>query len=169
MSYQTRLGLHPPAITVSFTPVRRAPRLGRTNYLEIVWDHFWVQRYLILRSTPGVHSNQNPQWAQKPRYNPIFTHHIRSWLLCSPRDSTRVNLALEREKTLKNTRHNKISTIQIASILFSSHRYRKKIKSISILVRYPITNWRMHKYAHKINFVGSIHIERTYLVRTSYS
>ena len=28
-------------------------------------------------------SNQDLQWAQKPIYTPIFTHHIRSWLLCT--------------------------------------------------------------------------------------
>ena len=29
----------------------------------------------------GDHSNQDPRWTQKPIYAPIFTHHIRSWLL----------------------------------------------------------------------------------------
>ena len=29
-----------------------------------------------------VTRNQDPRWTQKPIYTPIFTHHIRSWLLC---------------------------------------------------------------------------------------
>ena len=31
-----------------------------------------------------VCSIQNPRRTQKPIYTPIFTHHIRSWLLCTP-------------------------------------------------------------------------------------
>ena len=31
-----------------------------------------------------VTRNQDPRWTQKPIYTPIFTHHIRSWLLCTP-------------------------------------------------------------------------------------
>ena len=30
------------------------------------------------------HSIQNPRRTQKPIYDPILTHHIRSWLLCFP-------------------------------------------------------------------------------------
>ena len=29
------------------------------------------------------HSNQDPRCNQKPIHKPIFTHHIRSWLLCT--------------------------------------------------------------------------------------
>ena len=32
----------------------------------------------------NVISNQDPRWTQKPIYTPIFTHHIRSWLFCTP-------------------------------------------------------------------------------------
>ena len=32
----------------------------------------------------GGHSNQDPRCTQKPICTPIFTHHIRSWLLCIP-------------------------------------------------------------------------------------
>ena len=32
----------------------------------------------------GGHSNQDPRCTQKPICTPIFTHHIRSWLLCTP-------------------------------------------------------------------------------------
>ena len=31
--------------------------------------------------------NENPRWSQNPTYTPVFTHHVRSWLLvyvCSP-------------------------------------------------------------------------------------
>ena len=34
-----------------------------------------------------VVSNQDPQCTQKPIYTPIFTHHIRSSLLCTPANS----------------------------------------------------------------------------------
>ena len=32
----------------------------------------------------GSHNTQNPRWTQKLMYTPIFTHHIRSWLICTP-------------------------------------------------------------------------------------
>ena len=32
----------------------------------------------------GGHSNQDPRCTQKPIYTRIFTHHIRSWLICTP-------------------------------------------------------------------------------------
>ena len=32
-------------------------------------------------TSPVGQSNQYPWWTQKPIYTPIFTHHIRSWLL----------------------------------------------------------------------------------------
>ena len=30
----------------------------------------------------GNHINQDPPCTQKPIYTPIFTHHMRSWLIC---------------------------------------------------------------------------------------
>ena len=36
----------------------------------------------------GSHSNQNPRCRQKPTYTPIFSHHVRSRLLCTPVNST---------------------------------------------------------------------------------
>ena len=32
----------------------------------------------------GNHINQDPPCTQKPIYTPIFTHHMRSWLICTP-------------------------------------------------------------------------------------
>ena len=32
----------------------------------------------------GSHSNQDPPYTLKPIYTPIYTHYIRSWLLCPP-------------------------------------------------------------------------------------
>ena len=31
-----------------------------------------------------VISNQDPRWTQKTIYTPIFSHHIWSWLICTP-------------------------------------------------------------------------------------
>ena len=42
---------------------------------------------LLLFIIPGgayVVSNQDSRFTQKNIYTPIFTHHIRSWLLCTP-------------------------------------------------------------------------------------
>ena len=49
--------------------------------------HWCLGGFLNFRrwsSITGSHSNQNPWCRQKLIYTPIFTHHIRSWLLCTP-------------------------------------------------------------------------------------
>ena len=48
----------------------------------------------VLRTITENHSNQDPRFTLKPICTPIFTHHIRSWLLCTPVNTTFVVDAL---------------------------------------------------------------------------
>ena len=51
-----------------------------TDHLSDVWK-------VTITGGANVISSQDPRWTQKPIYPPMFTHHIRSWLLCTPRDT----------------------------------------------------------------------------------
>ena len=63
---------------------------------ECSHSHFSTRIYTLIRYArghrigylfalfTGGHTNQNPRCIQKPIYNPIFTHNIWSWLLCTP-------------------------------------------------------------------------------------
>ena len=39
---------------------------------------------IISSSITGGHSTQDPRCSQKPIYTRVFTHHSRSWLICTP-------------------------------------------------------------------------------------
>ena len=46
------------------------------------WCLYIAWCYNIINT--GNHINQDPPCTQKPIYTPIFTHHMRSWLICTP-------------------------------------------------------------------------------------
>ena len=55
-----------------FHPCQKCTRWGRTNYLEIVWDHSWEHRYLILRGGIVLRTHDGP----KNPYITLFLHTI---------------------------------------------------------------------------------------------
>ena len=66
---------------------------SHSDYFFVGWDWLYMGNRLqetqpdrILRKHPiaGSHSNQDPRCTIKPVYTPIFTHHIRFWLLRTP-------------------------------------------------------------------------------------
>ena len=54
-----------------------------TSWLRSYNEKYWaVYKKIAQKNTiTGVHSNQDPRCTQKPIHSPMFTHHIRSWLL----------------------------------------------------------------------------------------
>ena len=63
------------------------PWVGEFVGFIIIFICFPTQHNLVYRTHPtttGSHSNQDPWCTQKPIYTAIFSHHIRSWLLCTP-------------------------------------------------------------------------------------
>ena len=53
-------------------------------FRDISGPDYYVPLYIVVYGGAYVISNQDPRCTQKPIYIPIFTHHIRSSLLCTP-------------------------------------------------------------------------------------
>ena len=77
------------SFTRSYTPVACAMQVAlchitrqRRVSTEFPVSHSW--RLIIT----GSQSTQNPRGTQKPMYIPVFPHHIRSWLLRTPVNSS---------------------------------------------------------------------------------
>ena len=52
-----------------------------------------------------VHNNQDPRWARKPIYTPIFTHQIRSWLLCTTANRIAYSIHIHNIRRQEETTH----------------------------------------------------------------
>ena len=59
---------------------------ARKSKTRIVYYGSGKHRFFFFTITGGAYviSNQNPRCTQKPTYAPIFTHRIRSSILCTP-------------------------------------------------------------------------------------